>query len=105
MKKFITYSPTRINKFILVFIELKEEEKESVISSYSSSSITAVAYHAEKCVEEWYRKQYGDVEPQNDWKESYYDFLVTPKDGKQITVTIKYKREFYPKQVRSPLKD
>jgi len=92
-------------------IQLKEEEKESVISSYSSPPasagfiIAAEAYLAEQCVAEWYKKQYDDVKRAHEILDIGYQYLVTPKDGKHIAVIVKHMKSFYPQEIKKRLKN
>lgn len=80
----------------VTFIQLKEEEKESVISSYSSSSSIAVTgYQAEKFVREWYKDKYGNLEFANVDIESVYSFWVPFKNEKMIAVIVKYMRNIH----------
>lgn len=89
-----------INK--LEEIQLKEEEKESVISSYTPSSMALTAYLVETFVAEWYRKRYGDIELASSVMErdSMYDWIVPLKDGRKIKVIVKYRRNFYASEIR-----
>lgn len=85
-------------------IHLKEEEKENLISSYSSSSISLKANKAEQLVMEWYSKSYSYMSHMKE-RNIGFDFVFISKGGGEIGIVVKYVKDFSEKRINQNLKD
>lgn len=80
-------------------IKLKEEEKESVISSYSSSS-SFDSFNVILDVADWYREKYENVKTISSVLDIGYDIVIPLENGKCITVTVKHFMSVRPRYIK-----
>lgn len=88
LKEVIQKTIDNLNK-----INLTEDEKEDIITTYMSENLAQKGYIAEEAVAKWYiqKFKYSTLKFNKDFK-CNYDFLINQKDNIEIAVNIKYLR-------------
>lgn len=74
-------------------INLTEDEKEDIITTYMSKNLVHRGYIAEEAVARWYSQKFkcNTLKFNTDFKRNY-DFAISLKDNVEIAVNIKYSR-------------
>lgn len=74
-------------------INLTEDEKENIITTYMSGNLVQKGYIAEEAVAKWYSQtfNYSTLKFNKDFRRNY-DFSITLKDNIEIAVNVKYSR-------------